>query len=63
MNLSWGILTDPQRRALLLLKQLPRCVLPAELSEQLRTLGLVEHYGIGVAISTLGEAVLPPTVH
>jgi ribosomal protein S19E (S16A) len=62
MTLSWTLLTPQQQQALSALRAGHGRV-DSELLEQLRNLGLAEIGTSGVAVSMLGEAILPTSVH
>ncbi|MGV8854226.1 MAG: hypothetical protein ACOH2L_06235 [Devosia sp.] len=62
MSLSWTQLTTRQQQALSALRA-GRGGVDFELVEQLRTLGLAEHGLAGVAVSPLGETIIPSAYH
>jgi len=62
MTLSWTQLTYPQQQALNALRA-GHSGIDLELVEQLRNLGLAEMHQTGVAVSPLGQILLPTTLN
>ena len=62
MTLSWTLLTPQQQRALTAMRA-GQGGIDTELVEQLRNLGLAELGQSGVAVSQLGETIMPATLH